>query len=1039
MADRYWVGGTAAWDGTVGTKWSATSGGAGGASVPTSADAVFFNAASGAVTCTISTGNTGALSINCTGFTGTLAGTATINVFGSITLVSGMTFSHTGIFGVVATSTITSGGKSFGQLQLSASGGTFTLGDALDVGSATTLIQGTLNLNGFTATTATFSSSNTNTRAITFGTSNIVLDSTSAGATILNMATLTGFSYTGTGGFTRNNTTTATVASGNTAGGTVSNAPNLSVTGGSATLTITLTTSGVFAWFKNLDCTGFNGFLTATVVGGLYEVFIAGNFTASNFATNDITPHFRATGTLTAGVAQLRGLIVGGGTVTLGSALNCLLFELNDGTFTTSNFSVTTGTLATSGATAKVLNFGSSTITVTGRTFNAGASNLTVNAGTSIISMTGAGLDKTFTGGSKTYYELRQSGVAVLIIVGSNTFNDLTYTATGNTNFLFEAGATQTFSNFSVSGTAPYSVGIESQTRGSTFTLSKASGTVNASRLFIRDSTATGGATWNATDSLSLANNTGWNITNSTGRYWVGGTASWDGTAGTKWATSSGGAGGATVPGFVDPVYFDAASGSNTVTVATGNFGCFGVSCTGFTGTLTGTGSLFTSGNITLVSGMTFSYSGTITVSVGSVITSAGKTFGGISFSATFDTLTLADNLTLTGQFSLSSGTLNLANFTLSAASFSSSNSNVRSIAFGSGNIALTSTTAAATVLSMSNANNFSYTGTGGFTRNQAATATVTFGVTNGSITNAPNLAITGGASALTVTTNSWFNNLDFTGSTCTVTSSGLNMAGNLTLASGGTYSFGVVTFRDSGAITSSGKTFDGPIIDAPGATVTLADAFSAGATTFTLTAGTFTTSGFSVTAGSFLSSNSNVRALNLGSSTFTVTGGGASAFSIATANNMTVNAGTSVIALTSGSAKTFSGGGRTYYNLDQGGLGAMTIAGSNTFNSITNTVKNNSVVFTAGTTQTVSNFAVQGIAGQPTNISSSTPGSQFTLSKAFGVVSVDYLGIQDSNATGGASWYAGTNSTNISNNTGWTFTAPPSPGGSNAFFLMFN
>ena len=31
MADRYWVGGTAAWDGTAGTKWALTSGGAGGA------------------------------------------------------------------------------------------------------------------------------------------------------------------------------------------------------------------------------------------------------------------------------------------------------------------------------------------------------------------------------------------------------------------------------------------------------------------------------------------------------------------------------------------------------------------------------------------------------------------------------------------------------------------------------------------------------------------------------------------------------------------------------------------------------------------------------------------------------------------------------------------------------------------------------------------------------------------------------------------------------------------------------------------------
>ena len=44
MADRYWVGGSGSWNST--TKWSATSGGASGASVPTAADNAIFNAAS---------------------------------------------------------------------------------------------------------------------------------------------------------------------------------------------------------------------------------------------------------------------------------------------------------------------------------------------------------------------------------------------------------------------------------------------------------------------------------------------------------------------------------------------------------------------------------------------------------------------------------------------------------------------------------------------------------------------------------------------------------------------------------------------------------------------------------------------------------------------------------------------------------------------------------------------------------------------------------------------------------------------------------
>ena len=91
MANRYWVGGTASWDGTAGTKWALTSGGAGGQAVPTSADDVFFSALSTG-TCTIDTGNTGAKSINCTGFTGTITGTAAYFVVDCSTVIADDTF-----------------------------------------------------------------------------------------------------------------------------------------------------------------------------------------------------------------------------------------------------------------------------------------------------------------------------------------------------------------------------------------------------------------------------------------------------------------------------------------------------------------------------------------------------------------------------------------------------------------------------------------------------------------------------------------------------------------------------------------------------------------------------------------------------------------------------------------------------------------------------------------------------------------------------------------------------------------------------------
>ena len=43
MADRYWVGGNGTWNSTNTANWSSTSGGSGGASVPTAGDNVYFD------------------------------------------------------------------------------------------------------------------------------------------------------------------------------------------------------------------------------------------------------------------------------------------------------------------------------------------------------------------------------------------------------------------------------------------------------------------------------------------------------------------------------------------------------------------------------------------------------------------------------------------------------------------------------------------------------------------------------------------------------------------------------------------------------------------------------------------------------------------------------------------------------------------------------------------------------------------------------------------------------------------------------------
>ena len=84
-------------------------------------------------------------------------------------------------------------------------------------------------------------------------------------------------------------------------------------------------------------------------------------------------------------------------------------------------------------------------------------------------------------------------------------------------------------------------------------------------------------------------------------RFWVGGTGNWDAATTTNWSASSGGAGGASVPGASDDVTFDASSGGGTVTV-TATQSVLSITGGAHTGTLNTNGQTITAG--------TFNYSG---------------------------------------------------------------------------------------------------------------------------------------------------------------------------------------------------------------------------------------------------------------------------------------------------------------------------------------------------------------------------------------------------------------------------------------------
>ena len=255
----------------------------------------------------------------------------------------------------------------------------------------------------------------------------------------------------------------------------------------------------------------------------------------------------------------------------------------------------------------------------------------------------------------------------------------------------------------------------------------------------------------------------------------------------------------------------------------------------------------------------------------------------------------------------------------------------------------------------------------------------------------------------------------------------------------------GVTTFNATSTgktVTTNGVAFGNDVaFDGVGGGWTLGSALTVpiGNTTI-LTNGTLNLQSYTLTTGVFSSSNSNTRTIAFGTGQISCTGTG-TVWSTATNTGLTVT-GTGTISLTNASAKTFAGGSFSYsgVTLNQGGAGALTITGSNTFSNITNTRKSasaTSILFTAGTTNTFTDWNASGESTRLLTIGSVTAASH-TLSKASGTVSSDYLSISRSTATGGAGWYAGANSTDGGNNSGWIFTAPPAPSAGNGNFLMF-
>jgi hypothetical protein len=278
---------------------------------------------------------------------------------------------------------------------------------------------------------------------------------------------------------------------------------------------------------------------------------------------------------------------------------------------------------------------------------------------------------------------------------------------------------------------------------------------------------------------------------------------------------------------------------------------------------------------------------------------------------------------------------------------------------------------------------------------------------------------------------------------------------GSLTLVTGVTPS-GTTTATLAGrsgsfTITSAGATWtNGFTINAPGSTYTLADNLitSRSATgALTLTLGTYADAGFTTslsgTAGTFVMTGGTLT--SSGAWSIVATSVGAATFWSVTGGTVT-QTGTITLSTATSTNRTFAGGGNTYGTLTStvaGSTGSLTITGANTFTAINFSDATNARTLTlpALTTTTIATgagFNVNGTSGKPMTIQSSTGGTAATLSTVTGLVSVDFVSLQDSAASGNVPFYAGANSTNVSGNTSWNFTGPTRKGAFLPFFRKF-
>lgn len=355
MPARYWVG-SGTWDSTSTANWSATSTtGATGASVPTAADDVIFDASSGA--CTLSTTGTRACrSVTMTGYTNTLTlavGTGAWNIGdasgGQFVLSSGMTLTNSGSWTISLVATSTNGGAGWtvntagrtipGTFQFNGAGGKWRLAGPFTSSGILTLAAGEFDTNSQNLSLVNYISTGTGTKTLTLRSSAISCSGS--------------WTMRPTGTTVTANTATLTVAGNfenDHIGGCDYNGMSVVHTGFTGTVTVA---GGLAVTVKDYTCTGpanVNGVLN---IGA--QLTCTGTFTVNgNSLTNRML--VRATsGTSGTELLSSRAVIVDNATFTNTDFMDIALIKTSDVTgtaITSDSFNRANGALGSTDAAA---------------------------------------------------------------------------------------------------------------------------------------------------------------------------------------------------------------------------------------------------------------------------------------------------------------------------------------------------------------------------------------------------------------------------------------------------------------------------------------------------------------------------------------------------------------------------------------------------------------------------------------------------------------------------------------------------------------